>query len=42
MRYTISQAEVLLLKAIALPLHKNNVPACKKRRSMNGTRYYES
>ena len=30
MRYTISQAEVLLRKAIALPLHKNNVAACKK------------
>ena len=30
MRYTVSQAEVLLRKAIALPLHKNNVPACKK------------
>lgn len=34
MRYTILQAEVLLRKAIALPLHKNNVPACKKCRSM--------
>ena len=30
MRYTISQAEVLLLEAIALPLHKNNVAAYKK------------